>query len=309
MFSSMQTSLVDIYRKDGIDSLRTQLEEILQVPLYWKEYLSDKNVSKGFYEYDTPIVFVDKKSKTMQLYHNIKNTQKLKSSQSVLVGKMGDKQKEGDLKTPVGVYDITRRFVPTDTFYGPISYELSYPNIMDRLNKKDGYGIWIHGYPLNNEKRDGRTKGCVVLQNDILTKFDEDMGVDKAIVIISEQGDIVVQKSVISNMLAQLFRWRSAWKNSNLKRYLSFYDENFKRFDGKNKKQFKALKKGIFANKERKIIRFTNITISPYPSTKMKDLYRITFHEFYKTKHYKFEGKKELYVKMSNKQMKIIAEK
>lgn len=309
MYASMQTSLVDIYRRNGIESLQTQLEEILQIPLYWKEYLTDKNVSKGFYEYDTPIVFVDKKSKTMQLYHNIKNKQKLKSTQDVIVGKMGDKQKEGDLKTPVGVYDITRRFIPKDTFYGPISFELSYPNLMDKLNEKDGYGIWIHGFPLNNEKRDGRTKGCVAVKNDILKKFDEEMGVDKAIVIISEQGDIVVKKSTISNMLAQLFRWRSAWKNSDVVNYLSFYDDSFKRYDGKGKKEFSSMKKSIFSRKENKIIRFTNITISPYPSTKMKNIYRITFDEYYKTKHYKFEGKKELYVKMENKQMKIIAEK
>lgn len=302
--------LVDVYRKDGLSALEVQIEETLQNPLYWKEYLADKDVTNGYYEFDTPIVVVDKKSKIMELYHMADGKMKLDSTQEVITGKMGDKQKEGDLKTPVGVYDIKSRFVPKDTFYGPIAYELSYPNLLDKLGHKNGYGIWIHGFPLDDKKRDGSTKGCVVMTNDIIEEFDRDLGVANAVVIISENGKRQVTKEEMTTLLTDLYRWRYAWKISDVEKYLEFYSKkNFKRYDKRRFGAFAAMKRQIFSRKQKKIIRFTNLAISPYPSTKMENLFRIVFDEYYDTKRYKFTGKKELYVQLLEGHMKIIAEK
>lgn len=303
------TSLVQTYRKEGLKALELQIEKMLQSQEYWQKYLDDKDIKKGYYEFNTPIVFVDKIAKTMDLYHNKNYKLSLTSSQEVIVGKMGDKQKEGDLKTPVGVYEIVRRFIPNDSFYGPVSFELSYPNVLDKLDKKNGYGIWIHGFPLNQKKREHLTKGCVAVENDILKKFDKDLGVDKAIVIISEKGDVVATKQDIKILLSSLYVWKNAWKYNNLEYYLSFYDKDFKRFDGKNLKAFSNMKKIIFSRDEKKTIIFQNIAISPYPNLKEKRFYKISFDEFYKSDNYKFTGKKELYVYIKDGKMKIVAEK
>ena len=58
----------------------------------------------------------------------------------------GDKQKEGDLKTPEGVYFITQVITQKLDYmeYGPSAVALNYPNPADRLRKKTGSGIWLH---------------------------------------------------------------------------------------------------------------------------------------------------------------------
>ncbi len=303
------SSLVESYRDGGLDALELKIEEILQKPSYWNVYLRDKDVSKGFYEFSSPIIFVDKKAQTMRLIRNVNGKQEVKTTQDVITGKMGDKYKEGDLKTPVGVYEVVRRFVPKDAYYGPLAFELSYPNLMDELKGKNGHGIWIHGYPLDNAQRPSQTKGCVALENDLLLDFDQKLNSTGAIVIISEAGDINADKEDIAMLLSDIYKWRYAWKVSDVDAYLSFYDDSFVRFDGKNKRQFSAMKRQIFKKKEKKIIRFTNIGITPYPDAKNGSIYRIVFNEYYKSKNYTFNGKKEIYAKLENGKMKILVEK
>ena len=60
---------------------------------------------------------------------------------------VGDKMKEGDNKTPEGIYTLVRKLngsgLPEK--YGPLAYVLDYPNCVDRLDRKTGSNIWIHG--------------------------------------------------------------------------------------------------------------------------------------------------------------------
>ena len=75
----------------------------------------------------------------------------------------GDKQKEGDLKTPEGVYFITKVITQKLDFmeYGPYAVALNYPNPADRLRKKTGGGIWLHS---KGQKITGiTTRGCLAI--------------------------------------------------------------------------------------------------------------------------------------------------
>ena len=80
----------------------------------------------------------------------------LKQSFSCTTGKKtGDKLREGDLKTPNGVYwlfkswsglELAEYFGKAANVYGVGSFELTYPNYLDLvLYGKNGDGIWIHG--------------------------------------------------------------------------------------------------------------------------------------------------------------------
>ncbi|MEN9560365.1 MAG: hypothetical protein RLZZ502_1576 [Pseudomonadota bacterium] len=85
------------------------------------------------------------------------------------VGKAGGfKTKEGDVKTPVGVYTLLAQVSKdklTD-FYGAGAFTLDYPNEWDKLNGRSGYGIWIHGVPANTFARAPRASdGCIVVAN------------------------------------------------------------------------------------------------------------------------------------------------
>ena len=75
----------------------------------------------------------------------------------------GDKQKQGDLKTPEGVYFITKVITQKLDFmeYGPHAVALNYPNPADRLRRKTGSGIWLHS---KGQKITGiTTRGCLAI--------------------------------------------------------------------------------------------------------------------------------------------------
>ncbi|WP_295637295.1 L,D-transpeptidase family protein [uncultured Mailhella sp.] len=81
----------------------------------------------------------------------------------------GDKQKEGDLRTPEGVYFITHKITQKLDFmeYGPHAFNLNYPNPADRLRGKTGSGIWLHskGQPITGLT----TRGCMAIDQHELT--------------------------------------------------------------------------------------------------------------------------------------------
>jgi murein L,D-transpeptidase YafK len=76
---------------------------------------------------------------------------------------VGQKQFEGDGKTPEGLYYITHRN-PNSNYY--LSLGISYPNDQDRaaaaaLGKPPGGDIFIHGGPRGQVTRRDWTAGCI----------------------------------------------------------------------------------------------------------------------------------------------------
>ena len=86
---------------------------------------------------------------------------------------VGDKQREGDFKTPEGRYLLDRRNPDSDFF---LSIHISYPNAEDRreaaeLGVSPGGAIMIHGQPNVPTKSEAYyrtqdwTNGCVAVSN------------------------------------------------------------------------------------------------------------------------------------------------
>jgi len=308
--SMYANNVVDIYRQSGINAVEEYIKEQLQTKSYWDEQLKKIDVRFGYYEKLDSLLLANKKAKELTLYKSSKNRFELLSKyDGVIVGADGDKFKEGDLKTPLGVYSLRKRFTPSDSFYGPLAFVLSYPNTYDKVQGKNGHGIWIHGSPLDGSSRNSMSKGCIVLDNDTIELLDKNIKYKNSIILVSEDGMEKVEKADISTILAELFRWKSAWLESDVGTYLSFYADDFKRYDGMKKRNFSRMKKTIFARKQKKEIIFKNINISPYPNQSGKKLFKIAFYEIYKSKRYKFKGNKELFVELSNDGFKIISEK
>lgn len=308
-FSFLNASnYVDLYRFEGIEAVVKKLEKELQEKSYWDEYLKGVDTSKGYYESIEYIVYTNKNRKRLKLYKKENNRIKEIIGHDVISGeKDGDKLIEGDLKTPIGAYELTKKLTKLDPFYGPLALVTSYPNLYDKVRKKTGHGIWIHGMPFNKE-REKYTKGCVALDNDKLVDLDKKIDIKKSILIISENKNLNVEKNDISMILSFLFQWKESWKDSDIERYLSFYDKEFKRHNGMNLKRFSKYKKRIFAKKEKKSIVFKDINIIPYPNNLDKNMFKIKFHEDYRTKSYTFVGMKELFVEVKDNKVKILAE-
>ena len=304
------SSAVDIYRQNGLDAVEKYIKKQLQSKSYWDEKLKDFDVKYGYYENLDSLLIANKKAKELTIYQsNSKNLELLAKYEDVIVGANGDKFKEGDLKTPLGVYTIRKRFTPQDQFYGPLAFVLSYPNTYDKVRGKDGYGIWIHGSPLDGSDRNPMSKGCIVLDNDTIDLLDKNIKPKNSIILVSEDGIGKVDKTEISTILSELFRWKDAWRESDVDAYLDFYDKDFKRYDGLSKKNFENMKRRIFSRKQNKKIVFKNINISPYASENSKRLFKVAFYEIYETNSYNFRGNKELYIELNDKSFKILSEK
>ncbi|ELD5347816.1 putative periplasmic protein [Campylobacter jejuni HB-CJGB-ZX] len=306
------SDLVKIYLNQGLDAVGVAIEKELTQKDFWLSEIGDKNISLGYYDDNVAIVLTNKTDKILRVYsYEDGKIRKDFEQKEIITGLMGDKKIEGDLKTPVGFYELGRKFNPGDPYYGPFAFATTYPNLLDKVQGKTGGGIWIHGYPLDGSRLDEfKTRGCIALFNNNLEKFAKVVQDKKVFVMTEEKEKIRAKKDQIASLLADLFTWKLAWTNSDTNAYLSFYDEQeFKRFDKMKFEQFASMKKSIFSRKEDKKIKFSDINISPYPNLENETMYRISFYEDYYTKNYQFRGDKILYVKIDSKgKMKILAE-
>ncbi|MFQ6342021.1 L,D-transpeptidase family protein [Campylobacter sp. VTCC 70190] len=314
-FSSIMlhaSDLVKIYLNQGLDAVGIAIEKELTNKDFWLGEIGDKNISLGYYDDNVAIVLTNKTDKILRVYsYEDGKIKKDFEQKEVITGLMGDKKIEGDLKTPVGFYELGRKFNPGDPYYGPFAFATTYPNLLDKVQGRTGGGIWIHGYPLDGSRLDEfKTRGCIALFNKNLEVFAQVVKDKKVFVMTEEKEKVRATKEQIAGLLADLFAWKLAWTNNDVNAYLNFYDEQeFRRFDKTKFEQFASMKKTIFSRKEDKKIKFSDINISPYPNLENETMYRISFFEDYYTKNYQFRGDKILYVKLDSKgKMKILAE-
>ena len=301
--------LLTDYRLHGIDNIEKQMDSELAKTEYWNSYLKNINTTFGYIESYSNILTCNKDNSTLCVYvKDSNNSYKLKKEYSAYTGKnKGNKVKEGDLKTPIGIYNLTKKISKVDPFYGPLAFVTSYPNSYDKYLGKNGHGIWIHGLPLNQE-RDTFTKGCIAIQNDSIECLNKNIDITKTLLLINQnkvKKDI--SKKKLSTLLSQLYKWRYSWLYNDIEGYLDFYDEDFIRFDGMKYQTFVNYKKRIFKKQEKKKIIFTYINVIPYPGT--PNLYKISFKEFYSSKSFEFTGDKVLMAKLIDNKIKILTEK
>jgi hypothetical protein len=98
----------------------------------------------------THALVIDSRHSRLYVFENVGGHPHYLADYYVSLGKRGvDKAREGDQKTPIGVYHVTAnlpRQKLTD-FYGAGAYPINYPNEYDRQRGRNGFGIWVHGTP------------------------------------------------------------------------------------------------------------------------------------------------------------------
>jgi len=98
------------------------------------------------------------------------------------------KRREGDRRTPLGLYRITRftddRALPE--LYGAGALVLDYPNAFDRHLGRTGSGIWLHGVPRGRRSRAPRSsEGCVTMSNEHLLALGERLDPEHTLVLLA----------------------------------------------------------------------------------------------------------------------------
>ena len=299
---------LELYRTQGINAVEKELEKSLRDVNSWKKYLENKNVDYGFYETKEYVIVAQKNNKEMSVFAKNGDDFKKISKDNMIIGeKAGDKYLEGDKKTPEGSYDLVQKRTGLDQFYGPLALVTSYPNNFDQSLNKKGHGIWIHGMPLNGD-RENYTQGCLALNNEKLKELEKNIDYKKTVLITSGDEFKKAKKEDIALILSSIYKWKDAWKVSNINEYLSFYSKEFKRSDRTDFNTFANKKKQVFAKNENKIINLYNMDISPYPNSLGKKIYRAVMDEEYYSPSVKFVGKKELFIEVANNKVQILAE-
>ena len=180
-------------------------------------------------------IVVDTHRSRLYLYQNVDGRPRFVADYYVSSGKNGAaKRREGDEKTPVGVYHVVASLPrqKLSDFYGTGAFPIDYPNEWDRLQGRNGHGIWLHGVPSDTYSRPPRaSNGCVVLANADLDAIARDLQVGLTPVIISEDvewtsvDDWAHERKAFQ---AQLEQWRADWESRDADRYLGHYSPHFR---------------------------------------------------------------------------------
>jgi murein L,D-transpeptidase YafK len=179
-------------------------------------------------------VVVDSKLSRLYVFKNVGGLPRYVADYYVTLGKAGvDKTREGDEKTPIGVYYVTShlpRQKLTD-FYGVGAFPLNYPNAWDRSLGRSGHGIWLHGTPPDTYSRPPRASdGCIVLANPDLESLARFVRIDLTPVIIADEidwTDAATLEAERRSLAAAVESWRVDWQSRDVARYLSHYSREF----------------------------------------------------------------------------------
>jgi murein L,D-transpeptidase YafK len=232
-------------------------------------------------------VVVDTSRSRLYLYRNQNGEPHYLADYYITVGKKGaEKLREGDQRTPVGVYfvvDDLPKSKLTD-FYGPAAFPISYPNEWDKRLGRNGSGIWLHGVPNDTYSRPPRaSNGCVVLTNEDITDIRRYLNVGHTPVIISN-GVVWIDRKAWRAQRAALGetveRWRRDWESLDVERYLGHYSQNFANGD----QQFgdwAAQKRLVNAGKTSIQVNLSNLSMFRYPG--QEDLLVVTFDQDYRS--------------------------
>ena len=257
-------------------------------------------------------VVVDTKKARLYLYQNEKGRPRFVADYYISHGKLGaEKAREGDKKTPVGVYHVTTslpRQKLTD-FYGSGAFPINYPNEWDKRQGRNGHGIWLHGTPSDTFSRPPKASdGCVVLANQDLDALAKNLQPGLTPVIISNDiewlslDDWQTERNTLNKKLDE---WRSDWESRDTDRFLSHYSKKFQsgkqRFD-----EFAQQKRQVNAGKERIKVKTENLSMFRNPGK--DELVVVTFEQDYRSNNLSNQMKKRQYWIREDGTWKIVYE-
>ena len=257
-------------------------------------------------------VVVDTRKSRLYLYQNANGQPRFVADYYISHGKAGtDKLREGDKKTPIGVYHVTAslpRQKLTD-FYGSGAFPISYPNEWDKRHGRNGHGIWLHGTPSDTFSRPPKASdGCVVLANRDLDALAKNLQIGLTPVIISnsiEWLSLDDWQAERRALLDSIEAWRQDWESLDTGKYLSHYSQRFQ--SGKQDfAQWSTQKRQVNAGKQ--WIKVAALNISMFRNPGQEELVVVTFDQDYRSSNLSNAMKKRQYWIKEDGAWKIIYE-
>jgi murein L,D-transpeptidase YafK len=213
----------------------------------WKATLSNHNNAP------TLLIAVDKQEQRLFAYERHSPMRLIAEFPCTTGQAQGDKFTNGDHKTPEGIYFVVQHITAglNYTLYGKEAYPLNYPNPVDRLQNKTGYGIWLHGKGVPLTPQD--TKGCVGMNNQDIAALGQKIRLGQPVAIaehIEYQDEPSTTRAAdFAALQNQVHAWARAWDNRSPEMF-DFYDADaysvtqkqpFKAFRAQKERVFKAI--------------------------------------------------------------------
>jgi murein L,D-transpeptidase YafK len=180
------------------------------------------------------VIVVDSGLSRLYLFKNVDGRPQFEADYYVTLGKRGvEKTREGDQKTPLGVYRVVANLPrqKLSDFYGSGAFPINYPNAWDKLMGRKGHGIWLHGTPPDTYSRPPRSSdGCIVLSNPDLESVGRYLQIGLTPVIITDRiewSDAAAIDRERGTLALAVEAWRADWESRNTERYLSHYSRRF----------------------------------------------------------------------------------
>jgi murein L,D-transpeptidase YafK len=231
------------------------------------------------------VLLVDTSRSRLFVYANDLGRPRYVTDFYISLGKNGvEKTREGDQKTPLGVYTIISAKEKLPDFYGPGAFPVNYPNDWDRLHGRKGHGIWLHGTPSETYSRPPwATDGCMVLTNEDLARLKKYVDVTRTPVVIGqgvEWRDPKKWEADRQAFLAAFGRWKTDWESLDTGRYLAHYSSQF-RSETKDIGTWKSRKRKVAVGKTWIKVAMNEVSVFAYPGS--KDTIMITFEQDYRS--------------------------
>lgn len=237
----------------------------------------------------------------------------LTDTMSISIGKRGyGKVRRGDKKTPVGVYRLMAHLPDEalDDFYGIGAYTLNYPNALDRIKRRNGSGIWLHGLPKGKDHRPLKdSDGCVVLSNAMIDDLGSYIDLQRTPIILDDRlewvdaGELDPRRDELEQNIEA---WRRAWSAMDNDDYLAYYAADFTD-SKKDLSAWKRYKRRIHKNKSFIKVGVSELSLVAYPGEENTVLAR--FYQRYQSSNFRAAGwKEQLWRKEDSGQWRIVFE-
>ena len=244
-------------------------------------------------------IIVDASRSRVYVYENDRGGPRLVADYYSTLGKQGiDKLREGDQKTPLGVYHVTSMIpgAKLPDLYGWGAFPIDYPNDWDRRAGKTGYGIWLHGVPGENYARAPRASdGCIALANDEIAELAKRVQPGATPVVIAERVDWVTPGELRverERFMRQLEAWRSDWESRDAARYLAHYARDF-RAGAVDLAAWSAHKRRVNAGKKWIKVGLSNVSV--LRSAGQDEVIEVTFDQDYRSSNLSQRARKRQY--------------
>ncbi len=257
-------------------------------------------------------VVVDTQKARLYIYQNDDGRPRFVADYYISHGKLGaEKSREGDKRTPVGVYHVTANLPrqKLSDFYGNGAFPINYPNEWDRQQGRDGHGIWLHGTPSDTYSRPPKASdGCVVLTNRDLDAVSGYLQIGLTPVIISNTiewlslDDWAAERTALNR---QIEAWRKDWESRDVARYLSHYSKNFRNSEG-GIERWSEQKRLVNAGKSWIKVELGKLSVFRNPGK--EDLVVVTFEQDYRSNNLSNVLKKRQYWQKEGRHWKIVYE-